>query len=163
MEPKLAELQIPDSMMSYSQLSETSSELKVRGLVVRYGSMEYRDQVINFLSDPMGVQCAAQWNGQIVDLGLNNIYYKEDMCRFVDRVLDLITEFSDEPRLVGAKLEYFQNGDFRDIRLKYKGRILKIFLVAGNHVNETFLISESRNILYNSGLLEPIDELEFNC
>lgn len=150
-------------MMSYSQLSETSSELKVRGLVVRYGSMEYRDQVINFLSDPMGVQCAAQWNNQIVDLGLNNIYYKEDMCRFIDRVLDLITEFPDEPRLVGAKLEYFQNGDFRDIRLKYKGRTLKVFLVTNNHVNETFLISESRNILYNSGLLEPIDEIEFNC
>ena len=119
--------------------------------------------MINFLSDPMGVQCAAQWNNQIVDLGLNNIYYKEDMCRFIDRVLDLITEFPDEPRLVGAKLEYFQNGDFRDIRLKYKGRTLKVFLVTNNHVNETFLISESRNILYNSGLLEPIDEIEFNC
>ena len=143
--------------------SETSSELKARGLVVRYGSMEYRDQTVNFLSDPMGNQCIAQWNDQIVDLGLNNIYYKEDMCRFIDRVLDLITEFPDEPRLVGAKLEYFHNGDFRDIRLIYKGRILKIFLVAGNRVNETFLISESRNILYNSGLLEPIDELEFNC
>ena len=143
--------------------SETSSELKARGLVVRYGSMEYRDQTVNFLSDPMGDQCVAQWNDQIVDLGLNNIYYKEDMCRFIDRVLDLITEFPDEPRLVGAKLEYFHNGDFRDIRLIYKGRILKIFLVAGNRVNETFLISESRNILYNSGLLEPIDELEFNC
>lgn len=144
-------------------LSETSSELKARGLVVRYGSMEYRDQVINFLSDPMGVQCAAQWNNQIVDLGLNNLYYKEDMCRFVDRVLDLITDFPDEPRLVGAKIEYFHNGDFRDIRLKYKGRTLKVFLVTNNHVNETFLISESRNILYNSGLLEPIDDIEFNC
>jgi len=148
---------------NYSPSSETSSELKARGLVVRYGSMEYRDQTVNFLSDPMGNQCIAQWNDQIVDLGLNNIYYKEDMCRFIDRVLDLITEFPDEPRLVGAKLEYFHNGDFRDIRLIYKGRILKIFLVAGNRVNETFLISESRNILYNSGLLEPIDELEFNC
>ena len=148
---------------NYSPLSETSSELKARGLVVRYGSMEYRDQTVNFLSDPMGNQCVAQWNNQIIDLGLNNIYYKEDMCRFIDRVLDLITEFSDEPRLQGAKLEYFHNGDFRDIRLIYKGRILKLFLVADNHVNETFLISESRNILYNSGLLEPIDELEFNC
>lgn len=148
---------------NYSPSSETSSELKARGLVVRYGSMEYRDQTVNFLSDPMGNQCVAQWNNQIIDLGLNNIYYKEDMCRFIDRVLDLITEFPDEPRLVGAKLEYFHNGDFRDIRLIYKGRILKIFLVAGNHVNETFLISESRNILYNSRLLEPIDELEFNC
>ena len=131
--------------------------------MIRYDTIHYRDQEINFLSDVNGTHVAAQWNDQIVDLGLNNIYYKEDMCRFIDRILDLITEFPDEPRLVGAKLEYFHNGDFRDIRLIYKGRILKIFLAAGNHVNETFLISESRNILYNSGLLEPIDELEFNC
>jgi hypothetical protein len=57
------------------------------------------------------------------------------------------------PNFVGAKLEYFRNGDYRDIRLSYKGRILKVFLVAGE-VNETYLISESKKILINSGLLE---------
>jgi hypothetical protein len=35
----------------------------------------------------------------------------------------------------------------------YKGRILKVFLVAGE-VDETLLISESEKILRNSGLLE---------
>ena len=100
----------------------------------------------------MGVQCFAQWRGKLWDLGLNNIYYKDDMCRAVDRTLDLITDFRNCPDFAGAKLEYFHNGDFRDIRLCYKGRILKIFLVAGE-VNEILLISESERILRTSGLL----------
>lgn len=126
-------------------------EAKRRGLVIRYDTIEYRGETINFLSDPMGVQCFAQWRGKLVDLGLNNIYYKEDMCKFVDRELDLITDFRDCTDFTGAKLEYFHNGDFRDIRLCYKGRIVKVFLVAGP-VNETFLISESERMLRKSGL-----------
>ena len=139
--------------MNLEQLSETSNNPEVRGLVVRYDTITYRDQEINFLSDPAGVQCFAQWNGELVDLGLNNIYYKEDMCKFIDRRLDLITDFRNCQDFVGAKLEYFHNGDYRDIRLSYRGRILKIFLVSGV-VDETWLISESKNILLCSGLLE---------
>lgn len=135
------------------QAFEVCDEAKLKGLVVRYDTIRYRDHEINFLSDPSGVQCFAQWRGKLVDLGLNNIYYKEDMCKFVDRELDLITDFRDSPNFTGAKLEYFHNGDFRDIRLLYKGRVLKIFLVAGP-VNEAFLISESEKILRKSGLLE---------
>lgn len=103
----------------------------------------------------MGVQCFAQWRGKLWDLGLNNIYYKETMCKAVDRTLDLITDFRNCPDFAGAKLEYFHNGDFRDARLCYKGRILKIFLVAGQ-VNETLLISESERLLRASGLLDEI-------
>ena len=132
---------------------EISKEARELGLVVRYDIINYRDQEIQFLSDPSGIQCFAQWRGKLVDLGLNNIYYKEDMCKFVDRELDLITDFRDCPDFIGAKLEYFCNGDFRDIRLSYKGRILRIFLVAGE-VSETSLISESERILRSSGLLE---------
>ena len=139
-----------------SELSfEISNEAKRLGLVIRYDTIEYRGETINFLSEPMGVECWAQWRGKLVDLGLNNIYYKEDMCKFVDRELDLITDFRDSSDFAGAKLEYFHNGDFRDIRLCYKGRILKVFLVAGP-VNETFLISESEKILRKSGLLDEI-------
>jgi hypothetical protein len=103
----------------------------------------------------MGIQCFAQWRGQLVDLGLNNIYYKEDMCKFIDHELDLITDFRNCSNFVGAKLEYFHNGEYRDIRLSYKGRILKIFLVAGE-VNENWIISESERILRSSGLLDEI-------
>lgn len=136
----------PHSMTSLEQSFEISKEAKQLGLVVRYDTISYRDQEINFLSDPSGVQCFAQWRGTLVDLGLNNIYYKEDMCKYVDRTLDLITDFRNYPNFVGAKLEYFHNGDYRDIRLTYLGRILKVFLVSGEP-NETFLISESINIL----------------
>ena len=138
--------------MSCAQSFEICDEAKRLGLVVRYDTIEYRDHEINFLSDPSGVQCFAQWQGRLVDLGLNNIYYKEEMCRFVDRCLDLITDFRNYPDFVGAKLEWFNNGSYRDIRLSYKGRILKVFLVAGP-VDETLLISESKRILKSSGLL----------
>jgi hypothetical protein len=134
--------------MNLEQSFEISKEAQQLGLVVRYDTIRYRDQEINFLSDPSGVECFAQWRGKLVDLGLNNIYYKEDMCKFVDRELDLITDFRDSPDFIGAKLEYFHNGDFRDIRLCYKGRILKVFLVVGE-VNETWIISESEKILKN--------------
>ena len=131
---------------------EISKEARDLGLVIRYDTIEYRGETINFLSDPLGTQCFAQWRGKLIDLGLNNLYYKEDMCRYIDRTLDLITDFRNCSDFVGAKLEYFKNGDFRDIRLCYKGRILKVFLVAGP-VSETFLISESEKILRTSGLL----------
>ena len=131
---------------------EISKEARELGLVIRYDTIEYRNEIIDFLSSVDGVQCFAQWRGTLVDLGLNNIYYKEDICKYIDRTLDLITDFRNCPDFAGAKLEYFRNGDFRDIRLCYRGRILKIFLVAGP-VNETFLISESERILRASGLL----------
>lgn len=143
---------IPNSMTS-SELLSSHSDLK--GLPVRYDVVSYRDHEIEFLSDPSGVQCFGKCNDWLVDLGLNNIYYKEDMCRFIDRQLDLITDFRDCQNFVGAKLEYFHNGDFRDIRLSYKGRVLKIFLVAGP-VDETWIISESKKILINYGLLEDV-------
>ena len=130
----------------------------IKGLPVRYDEIEYRGFTIEFLSDVSGVQCFGKCKDWLVDLGLNNIYYKEDMCRFIDRQLDLITDFRDSPDFVGAKLEYFHNGDYRDIRLVYLGRVLKIFLVAGP-VNETWIISESKKILLTSGLLEIVNNL----
>jgi hypothetical protein len=154
MEKNLPDLLTANSKTNYDQSFSTSSELNARGLVIRYDTIHYRGQDINFLSDVDGTHVAAQWNDQVVDLGINNIYYKDDMCKFVDRQLDLITEFTEFPELAGAKLEWFRNGDYRDIRLLYKGRILKVFVTVTNAVNETFLISESKNILYNSGLLE---------
>ena len=140
-------------MTNFEQLSEISKEAVDAGLIVRYDTISYRNQEINFLSSVDGVQCFAQWNNELIDLGLNNIFYKEDICKFIDYRLDFITDFRDCPDFAGAKLEYFHNGDSRDIRLVYRGRIVKVFLVAGE-VNETRLISESKQILINSGLLE---------
>lgn len=142
--------------MNSEQLSKTSDKPGCLGLVVRYDTISYRGHEIEILSDPAGVQCFAKCNDELIDLGLNNIYYKEDVCKFIDRRLDLITDFRDSPDFIGAKLEYFHNGDYRDIKLSYKGRILKIFLVAGP-VDETWLISEAKKIIFNSGLLSTED------
>jgi hypothetical protein len=142
--------------MNSEQLSETSNKLEDLGLVVRYDTITYRDQEINFLSDPAGVQCFAQWNGELVDLGLSNIYYKEDMCKFIDRRLDLITTFPKSPEFHGATLEWFHNGDARDIRLRYKGRIVKVYLIAGDGsaVNLSYVINDAQQTLTKSGLIE---------
>jgi hypothetical protein len=139
-------------MTAYEKSSQVCDS---KGLPVRYDTITYRDHEIEFLSDPAGVQCFGKCRGWLVDLGLNNIYYKEDMCRFIDRQLDLITDFRDLPNFIGAQLSYFNNNGFRDIKLSYKGRILKIFLVTGP-VDETWLISESKKILLSSGLLEDM-------
>ena len=153
MESNLVTRQTPDLTTNSGLSFEIYKEALEAGYALRYDSISYRGEEINFLSDVSGVKCVAQWRGQLVDLGMCNIHYKEDMCRVVDRQLDFITDFRDSPNFVGAKLEYFHNGDYRDIRLVYKGRILKVFLVAGE-VNETFLISESEKLLAKSGLLE---------
>ena len=142
-----------DLQICSEKLYEISDEAKQLGLVVRYDTIKYRGEEVNFLSSVDGVQCFAQWREKLIDLGLNNIYYREDICKYIDRKLDLITDFRDYPNFIGAKLEYFHNGDFRDIRLSYRGRILKIFLVAGE-VNETWIISEAERILRTSGLLD---------
>ena len=140
---------------------EPSSEIykisEEDNLVIKYDTIKYRDYEITFLSDVSGVQCFGKCGDWLVDLGLNNIYYKEDMCRFIDYQLDLITDFRNSPDFAGAKLEYFHNGNYRDIKLSYKGRVLKVFLVAGP-VNETWLISESERLLSSSGLLESNSE-----
>jgi hypothetical protein len=146
---------ISSSTKSLETLLPVSDKAKALGLIIKYGAIKYRDQEVLFLSDPSGHECWAQWDGRLIDLGLDNIYYKEDMCRIIDRELDLITDFRNCPDFVGAKLEYFRNGDFRDIRLIYKGRTVKVFLVAGE-VSETFLISESERILKTSGLLNDL-------
>ena len=70
---------IVDLPTNLEQSSEISKEAMELGLVIRYDTIRYRDQEIRFLSDPSGVQCFAQWRGQLIDLGLNNIYYKEDI------------------------------------------------------------------------------------
>jgi hypothetical protein len=147
-------------MTSLEQLSEASNNPEALGLVVRYDTICYRDQEINFLSDPAGVQCFAQWNGELIDLGLNNLYYKEDMCRFIDRRLDLITLFPKLPEFQGAKLEWFHNGDYRDIRLSYKDRLLKVYLTAGESsvVNLSYIICDAQSVLQKMGLTE-IDEI----
>ena len=59
--------------MSLEQSFEICDEAKRLGLVVRYDTIEYRGETINFLSEPMGVECLHSGEGSCRP-GLNNIY-----------------------------------------------------------------------------------------
>ena len=72
------------------------------------------------------------------------------MCKYIDRKLDLITTFPELPEYQGAKLEWFRNGSFRDIRLTYKGRIIKVFLIISpTKVNIDYIKKISKKLLCN--------------
>lgn len=86
-------------------------------------------------------------DGTEIGFGSFNTDYEEDLKYLIDQKLDLICRFDNFP---GAKLEWFDNGfNYRDIRLVYKTRTVKIFLVHGTvtpDIIET-LKTESESIL----------------
>ena len=71
---------------------------------------------------------------------------KHDLEGSIDHNLNLLAEVSSE-----AWLEQFQNGGYTDVRLVYKGRTLKVFLVQKDHIlseeDLNKLINESKNLL----------------
>ena len=65
----------------------------------------------------------------------------------IDDHLDTVTRFSDLPELYGSKLTRFQNGSFSDIKLVYRGRILKVY-INSNENNLFSIIEDAKEILY---------------
>ena len=127
--------------------------------LIKYETIEYRGQTVDLLSDICGDNYYFKWNNNIVDLGIHPINVKEAVCAFLDRKLDLISTFSEYgPEFEGAYLSYFNNSGYRDIALKYKGRVLRVFLVSSD-VNETMLVENCKNILLSSGLLDSKNEI----
>ena len=111
----------------------------------------YRGITVNCYEDRLGHQVVFLWRGKVVELGEYNTVYQDDIKLIIDDHLDTITRFSDFPELYGSKLEYFQNGNFRDIRLMYRGRLLKCFLIT-NTVDENDLFSiieDAKRTLYS--------------
>ena len=102
--------------------------LELSNYGVEVDSFLYRDQELRFYEDILGHQIVAIWNNQVFQFGVMNTSYREDMKLVVDDFFDTITRFEALPMFYGAKLEYFQNHGFRDIRLSYRGRVLKVFL-----------------------------------
>ena len=72
MEKNPTDLLITNSLTNSEQLSETSN------VSIRYSTIKYRDQTIEFILNPDGHQVFAKWKDKKIDLGLDNIYYKED-------------------------------------------------------------------------------------
>lgn len=102
--------------------------------------LEYRGQRVNFYQDNLGNQVVGIFNDKFYEFGYYNTQYKEDMKLIIDDFLDTLTRFENDPILKNKKmkLEYFQNGEHKDIRLICKKRILKVYL------NENDVISDAR-------------------
>jgi hypothetical protein len=91
-------------------------------------TLKYRGFDIDFYEDVSGHQLIAIWEDKIFEFGVYNTQAKEDMKLIIDDHLDTIERYLDAPPAFhGAKLEYFENGGFRDIRLWYRGRLLAVY------------------------------------
>lgn len=146
MERTLA-VSLPTSSDQLSLISK--SELQVAD------TLTYRGITVEFFQDPMGSQIWTYWKNQPVGFGTDNWNYKDDMKAIIDDSLDTITRFDQFQDLAGAKLTWFQNGKYRDIKLTYCGRLLKVFLVADeSRVNTDQLISDCVNIIQKVGIEE---------
>ena len=108
----------------------------------------YRGISVDIYNDDYGQQFYCTLFGEEVGFGAFNLNYREDLEYLIDEKLDVITRFPKSPRFRGASLRWFNNGEYRDIKLTYKQRILKIFLVGDpDSINFEKLESESEKIL----------------
>jgi len=90
-------------------------------------SMTYRGISVDFYEDCLGHQVVTMWKDKVIEFGTYNTVYQDDMKLIIDDHLDTITRFSEDSKFQWSKLTWFQNGKFRDIKLLYKNRILKIY------------------------------------
>ena len=90
-------------------------------------SMTYRGISVDFYEDCLGHQVVTMWKDKVIEFGTYNTVYQDDMKLIIDDHLDTITRFPEDPKFQWSKLTWFQNGKFRDIKLLYKNRILKIY------------------------------------
>lgn len=128
-------------------LPNSSTEIQVSD------TLEYRGIRVDFYMDPMGNQVWTFWDGRPLGFGTDNWNYKDDVKELIDDLLDTITRFDQFQEITGAKLTWFQNGDYRDIKLTYRGRLLKVFLVVDEaRVNLDQLIQESVSIIKKVGI-----------
>lgn len=108
----------------------------------------YRGITVDCYEDRLGHQVVFPWRGKVVELGEYNTVYQDDIKLIIDDHLDTITRFSDFPELYGAKLTWFQNGSFSDIKLVYRGRILKVYINPDE--NDLFsIIEDAKRTLYS--------------
>ena len=94
---------------------------------IQIDSLSYRGIEVGFYEDASGHQITAIWEDKLFQFGVYNTSYQDDMKMIIDDYLDTITRYDGQSTFYGAKLEYFQNAEFRDVRLLYRGRILKVW------------------------------------
>ena len=135
--------------------NETFDEIyEYRGVKAEIWNDDYGQQkIVKFVNDPI-------FGNQEIGLGCYNFAYKDDIDYIIDQKLDTIYRF--ELPYFGAKIEWFDNNGYRDIRLVYRNRILKIFLTPETYVltdiEKQKIITLSTSILQR--LLQPITDIE---
>ena len=140
--------------MSSEKLSKTSNtevDLKQIHLAPSWVPLEtftYRGITVKCYEDCIGHQVVFPWRGKVIELGEYNTVYQDDIRMILDDYLDTITRFSEYPELYGSKLTRFQNGSFSDIKLVYRGRILKVYINPDE--NDLFsIIEDAKRTLYS--------------
>ena len=129
--------------MNLERLSKTSNpetnlkQIHLSSSWVPLESFTYRGITVDFYEDCLGHQVVTMWKDKVVEFGTYNLNYQDDMKLIIYDHLDTITRFSELPEFHGSKLTWFQNGLFRDVKLLYKGRLLKVYL----NVDENDLFS----------------------
>ena len=109
-------------------------------------SMTYRGITVNFYEDCIGHQVVTMWKDKVIEFGVYNTVYQDDMKMIIDDHLDTITRFSEYPEFHGSKLTWFQNGSFSDVKLLYRGRILKVYTNVDE--NDLFwMVDDARKVL----------------
>ena len=140
--------------MSSEKLSKNSkmeTDLKQIHLAPSWVPLEsftYRGITVDCYEDCIGHQVVFPWKGKVIELGEYNTVYQDDIRLILDDYLDTITRFSENPELYGSKLTRFQNGSFSDIKLVYRGRILKVYINPDE--NDLFsIIEDAKRTLYS--------------
>ena len=110
------------------------------------GTRTYRGVTINFSQDPEFLQLIAEFNDTKLPLGYASGNYWEDVQHVIDLQLDTICQF--EELTPYARLLFFDNYTNKDIKLVYRGRILKIYPIFDeNNLNLAEIEKDSELVL----------------
>ena len=121
-------------------------------------SLDYRGHHIDFYDDPDGNQVYAIWKSKAIYFGTFNTDYVAEMKKIIDLDEDTIYVFKEYP---GARLMYFKNACWLDIKLVYNKRTLRIYPALGSGVlsdeNKEGIIKDAQELLerfYINGIVD---------
>lgn len=103
-------------------------EYTFKDIIIPVTSVNYRGYNIPIYLDEQAQQFYCYWENQKLEFGAYNMEYASDLESMIDRKLDVIYTFDEDSGYFGTRLEWFDNNGNRDIKLLYRGRILKVFL-----------------------------------
>ena len=136
-----------EKLLRNSDVSLDLKQIHLSQSWVPLESFTYRGITVDCYEDCIGHQVVFPWRGKVIELGEYNTVYQDDIKMIIDDHLDTVTRFSDLPELYGSKLTRFQNGSFSDIKLVYRGRILKVY-INPNENDLVSIIEDAKEILY---------------